>query len=270
LSHRSFLTTEGKDIRAAIIVELPRNSYDPGIVIFHNQTPNILVTAVQADPSKRGDHMNRFDRTTKILLALLVVGVWCRVRHPDTGVAAALGQARPGPQAFEEISTQRLNIVDDKGKARIVLSNADKFPNPIIDGKEMVGAAKPVGIVFYNATGNECGGIALNSTDAGEQNALILNYTNSEAIGFGKFESKEGSYSAGVSVLDRIPLKSDTKKTGKTGIERIIISNNNGNAELSISDPQGKPRIRLSVDARGAANIHILDQKGKELYRAVR
>jgi hypothetical protein len=214
--------------------------------------------------------MNRLNYTTKVLLALLVLGVWSLVLHPRASTPVALGQPRPGPQTFDELSTQRLNIVDNKGKVRIVLSNADKFPNPVVDGKEVVGAVKPVGIVFYSATGNECGGIALNTTDRGERNALILNYTNSEAIGFGRFEAKNGSYSAGLSVLDRIPLRADTKKTGTTGIERIIISNNNGNAELVISDPQGNPRIRLSVDARGAANIHILDQKGKEIYRAMR
>src|SRR5262249_1029737 len=109
----------------------------------------------------------------------------------------------------------------------------------------------------------------LNITDKGEQNMMVMDYANSEAIGFGKLETKNGGYAAGLSVADRMPLNADPKK-GTTGVERIIVSNNNGDAEVVLSDAQGKPRIRMSVDAKGAANIYILDRNGKELFRAVR
>jgi hypothetical protein len=214
--------------------------------------------------------MGRLDVVTKILLALITLGVWGLLLDRAAGPPPALAQAKPAPQTFEEISVQRVNIVDPNGKPRLVLSNAEKFPNPVVNGKELTRDVKPAGLVFYNTAGNECGGVAVVGSDKGEQSMIILNYANSEAIGFGKFEGKKGSYAAGLSVTDRIALDTDVKKVGATGVERITISNNSGDAALVLSDPQGKPRIRLSVDARGTANIRILDRNGKDVFRALR
>ncbi len=49
---------------------------------------------------------------------------------------------------FEEISVKRINIVDDNGKNVMVISNQEKFPYPVIGGKEYKErSVSPAGIV---------------------------------------------------------------------------------------------------------------------------
>jgi hypothetical protein len=168
---------------------------------------------------------------------------------------------------FDEINVRRINIVDSIGKTRIVISSPEKFPNPIINGKEYPRSINPAGLVFYNNQGNECGGIALVNVESGEQAMTIFDYSNSEAIGFGKYESKDGSYfEAGISILDRIPLNADMDKVGSMGQERVSISNSNKNASIKLLDPTGKERILLSVDSTGAPLFQILDTAGKIIF----
>jgi hypothetical protein len=38
-------------------------------------------------------------------------------------------------------------------------------------------------------------------------------------------------------------------------------------AALTLSDPQGRPRLQLMVDAQGAAKLEFLDDKGNVVQR---
>jgi hypothetical protein len=67
--------------------------------------------------------MKQIDRTTQILLALLVIGVWAlliRSLPPPSAVDAAKLSA---PATSDEISVKRLNIVGEDGKPRLILAN---------------------------------------------------------------------------------------------------------------------------------------------------
>ena len=60
--------------------------------------------------------------------------------------------------SFEEITVKRINVVDEKGNKRLVISNQERIPPPIIAGKEYKRAVSPAGMIFYNEQGNEVGG----------------------------------------------------------------------------------------------------------------
>lgn len=166
-------------------------------------------------------------------------------------------------QTFDEIDVQRINIVDSQGRRVLVLSNKEKFPLPVIAGKEYPRSINPSGMVFYDETGTECGGIAVATTPKARRTAIIFDYSNTEAIGFSVYETKDGKYGAGFAIQDRNPLDSDIMKVGTEGTNRISIENDNKNAEISLSDTKGNKRIRLLVDSTDAAIIQILDEKGK-------
>lgn len=53
-------------------------------------------------------------------------------------------------------------------------------------------------------------------------------------------------------------------------VKRInfAISNNSGAASVVLNDPQGRPRIRLSVDDAATARIEVLDEDGKPVFAA--
>lgn len=164
---------------------------------------------------------------------------------------------------FDEIDVQRINIVDSQGHKFLVLANKARFPLPVVNGKEYPRSINPSGIVFYDEKGTECGGIAVASLPKARRTAIIFDYSNTEAIGFSAYETKSGEYGAGMSIQDRNPLGSDIMKVGTEGTNRILLENDNKNAELSLSDVKGNKRIRLRVDSIGTANIQFFNEKGE-------
>jgi hypothetical protein len=169
---------------------------------------------------------------------------------------------------FGEITVGRLNVVSADGRQWIVLSNPERFPNPVIDGKEYPRSIAPAGIVFYDGKGSETGGLAIVSVPGvGEQAMLVLDYANSEAIGFGKFETEDNqSYQAGIEILDRVPLRANIEEVGSVGTSRISITNENRSAEVVLKDTRGRPRIRIYVDEKDEPRIEVLDANGAVLH----
>ena len=51
---------------------------------------------------------------------------------------------------YDEITVKRINIVDGKGNNRLVISNQEMMPPPIVNGKKYKHAVSPAGIIFYN------------------------------------------------------------------------------------------------------------------------
>ncbi len=211
--------------------------------------------------------LNRLDR---ILLIALTLGIWGVLAHLlMTRTAQTL--ADPGNQesgAFGELTVERLNIVDARGKTRIVLSSADRFPNPVVRGKEYPRSIKPAGIVFYREDGDEAGGVALLDRGADHHSFAVFDYSNSEGIGWGVQDRGDKGFHAGISIQDRLPLDADIEKVGSVGPERLSISNNNGTPEIRLNDPAGQSRLRLWVDKEGSAKLEITDQDGRVLFQA--
>jgi hypothetical protein len=214
--------------------------------------------------------MNPFDRSTKFLLALLVIGVWALLLHfLCRTTPAAAEPRRGGSQQFDEITVQRINIVDKDGKNRIVLANEDRFPAPIVKGKELPRAIKPAGIAFFKPDGDECGGIGLATTKTNQQVMIVFDYAHSEAIGLIKRESRDGkNYEAALAIFDRAPLDTKVEKASQEQTQRVVLSTANKNCRLVFADPAGKERIILAVNAAGEAKLQILDKDGKEVFVA--
>ncbi len=210
--------------------------------------------------------MRPIDPTAKCLLALLAAGVWGLALWP-------LGRPS-GPEApaasFEELTVERLNIVDPDGSPRVVISNAPRFPLPVLGGREFPRSIQPAGLVFYKANGDECGGVGLVGLPGTDRAMLIFDYQNSEAVGIGMTDQGAQGCSAGISIVDRQPLDADIAAVGSTGTERVSVSNTSGSASVVLSDAQGRPRIRLFVEADGSADIQILDPEGEPVFSAAR
>jgi hypothetical protein len=80
-----------------------------------------------------------------------------------TIAAVALGilWASPRDTRFTEISVERINVVDANGTRRMAITNRERLPNLVIDGKELPRAnrsVQPAGIVVYDEQGNEAAG----------------------------------------------------------------------------------------------------------------
>jgi hypothetical protein len=212
-----------------------------------------------------------------LLLALIAFSNISRADHKDK---------------FEEIDVERINIVDKDGKPRLVVSNKDRFPDPIIDGKTypMRQGGKTAGMIFYNDKGDECGGLSFSGQEKdGTRRAgaglLFDQFNQDQTVGI-TYGDNDGRRTAGLNVWDRpdTPIAEMIEKLQslqkmpdgpeKTRVlqkfrensgvaQRVFVGKNKDKAAIvALSDPQGRPRIQLMVDAQGAARLEFLDEKG--------
>lgn len=196
---------------------------------------------------------------------------WLKVYAACTTTALiviALAAAKSS-RSQAELTVERINIVDPSGISRLVISNAERFPLPTLNGKEYPRAVHPAGIVFYDAKGSEMGGIAITDASAGRVSALAFDYPNYDAMGMVTRVGPDGQDAlAGLQINSRPPANLDVIGASKVVQRRIAIHNNNEDAEILLADPQGRDRIRLRVDHDGQARIEVLDENGKITFSA--
>lgn len=199
---------------------------------------------------------------------LLVSGIWvCALLLllNAFGYGNAFGEDERSA-AFSTLDVERINIRDPDGTIRIAISNRAHAPDAVYRGKTYERSIDDlVGLVFYEANGDEAGGIALANLRDLKQSAFIFDYTHqiTDGIGMVKRESEDGeSWETGFFLTDRREYKPGDI-TSSQGVERIWLVNRNGNAALEISDPEGRTRIRIGVDADGQPAIHVLDEEGR-------
>jgi hypothetical protein len=170
-------------------------------------------------------------------------------------------------QKFEEIDAERINILDAHGTRQLVISNKDRFPDPIVNGHELKRSVKPAGLVFCDAKGNEAGGLVTSQTESGKISLLAFDYATAEAIDLG-VESDGMKYSASFLISDPPPAETKLEEAASKQQTRIAIQNKNKDAQITLADANGKERIKLKVAADGAASIQILDRDGKVVFTA--
>jgi len=186
--------------------------------------------------------------------------------------AIAFTALQPAPdrsRSFETLEAERIDIVGADGTRRLVLSNRERFPDPVLDGDTLERSIDPAGLVFYDRDGDETGGLGVVDIEGRARRSLfILDYRNSEAIGYSAGENLEtDAYSAGIAIADRVPLDADIREVGSAGTRRIQIQNRNGDARIVLNDAEGNPRIRLFVEADGEAGIELLNAEGEVVGR---
>lgn len=168
---------------------------------------------------------------------------------------------------IEELTVKRINIVGDNGKNSIVIANQSRMPLPILGGKEYPRSIQFSGITFYDLeSGDEAGGLGIADHPNARMRQLIFDYSNSEAISFGSFETKDGSeYYSGIGIRSRVPLGSIVEEVGTTAPERISIFADDNEAGIQLNDKSGKPRLLMSVDSLGVPSFLKFDNNGNPI-----
>lgn len=181
----------------------------------------------------------------------------------------ALTAFKAPAQRFEEISVERINIVDTDGATRLVIANQERFPPPLLNGQTFKRAVKPAGLVFYDRKGNEVGGLALTDVEAGKISALAFDNPNMDAIGLMTRIGADGEpISSGLQINQAMPSSLPVLEAARQTRRRIAIQNEHNNAEILMADASGRDRIRLRVDQAGEARIEVLDAEGKVVFSA--
>ena len=70
-------------------------------------------------------------------------------------------------QKIDELTVERLNVVEKNGQLVSVIANTSRMPDPVVGGKTFK-TERPAGMIFYNGIGDECGGLVFGAV-TGEQ-----------------------------------------------------------------------------------------------------
>jgi hypothetical protein len=201
------------------------------------------------------------------------------------------------PQKFDEISVQRVNVVDANGTLRMVISNQDRMHPGAMDGK-VIDRPRPVaGMLFFNDVGDEVGGLTFTGQEAGGKgraNAGLMfdQWKQDQTIGI-EYTEENGERSAALRVWDRSEtqrltelierlnaanaLKDEAARASavraaraqaQPGRQRLFVGKDRDRASVvGLADASGKPRLVLKVAADGAASIEFLNAEGKVTRR---
>ncbi len=213
-------------------------------------------------------------RTTNVLLALLVLGVWGLLisQFIPKSFAVFNDATKLQSASFKTLTVERINVVDPDGTLRLAIANRAHPPDLIYRGKTYPKRSIDdlVGFIFYEADGDEAGGLGLAQLRDSKQTAFIFDYTHqlTDGIGIVKREADDGAgWKSGFFISDRRPHEPGDIKSSQ-GVERVWLSNENQNAALVISDPVGRPRIRIGVDEAGVPAIQMFDDNGAIVFAA--
>lgn len=196
------------------------------------------------------------------------------------------------PSKLDELTVGRLNVVEPDGTPRMIIASRARFPGSPIKGKEV---ARPdrrdlAGILFVNDEGTENGGLVQNGQldkDGKVVAGLSLTFDRfrQDQMVQLRLDENGGNTSAGLVIndqpsyqqisIDEIarmiqlpPAERDAelkrhRALGHFGHSRGYFGTRDGSAELALKDPQGRPRLVLSVSPQGEASIALLDEDGR-------
>lgn len=196
-----------------------------------------------------------------------------------------------GKTTFEEIDVQRINVVEPDGKPRLVLSNKVKSPAAVVNGVDLGNAGRRAGMTFYNAEGDEAGGMGVDSSVVdGRQGAggqLAFDQYKQDQTLILRYAEDQGKRGVGLTVQDRpdTPLSAmfeeytkiqqmppgpeqdkamaELEKKYPSPKRAFFGKNPDKSVGLTLADGKGKPRIVLRVDDEGDPQIQFLNAKGK-------
>jgi cytochrome oxidase Cu insertion factor (SCO1/SenC/PrrC family) len=200
-------------------------------------------------------------------------------------------------QKFEEIDVERINVVEKDGKLKLVISNKERFPDLILDGKPTGARVNNpnAGMLFYNEKGDEVGALQFSGNiKDGKTEAysglLFDQFNQDQILGLSYYEN-DGKRFAGLNVWDRPETLStsdflkrrDAIRKMPEGAEKtealkklredsfnaqrvFVGKGRNKDAVIYLYDAKGKERIRMSVSAEGTPKLEFLDESGKVIY----
>lgn len=191
---------------------------------------------------------------------------------------------------FEEISVERLNIVEKDGKLKLVLTNDEQTPGIFVAGK-VIPRGKQGGMYFYNEEGDEVGGLVFNGKKedgTAKSNAGLFfdQYQQDQIIGL-VYNDYKGRQRAGLIVQDQPKISAPelTEKLAaakkmpdgaeKEAMLRALRSNlrvyvgktrDDNASSVLLFDAEGRSRIKMTVQPTGEPKLEFLDADGKVIY----
>ena len=195
--------------------------------------------------------------------------------------------------SLDEIDVHRINVVEPDGTLRMVISNQNRFPGIILQGKEYPNTErKTAGALFYNNEGSEAGGliygISKDKNGKLEEANVHLSFdqymqdqvfsVDAAQQGGEKFTALRINDVGDYSILESIQANERISKLPgdqQEGEWKKFMAAHPGNnprimlgraddksAVLQLKDTEGRNRIILKVAADGTPSMQFLDADG--------
>jgi hypothetical protein len=209
----------------------------------------------------------------------------------------AFRRPMPAHEKFTEIDVERINVVEPDGHYRMVISNRPRSIGPIYKGKPFgyAGGTRP-GIIFFNDEGTENGGLTFTgkqSADGRVQASTHMSFDqfNQDQVLNLDYGDDGARRQVAITMLDRqradiydfVMRRDSIMKIADTVVraaalramvaprdgvpfqaQRVFLGRNPQKAAaLVLSDPNGRPRIRLAVDSTGTPSLEFLNDSGR-------
>ena len=204
---------------------------------------------------------------------------------------------------FDEISAERINVVEKNGALRMVISNKSRSPEVLAYGKGLTppipGGVRP-GLIFFNDEGTENGGLVFmgGKDSTGRYSAtghLSFDQYNQNQVLYLQYADDNGEQSTGLHIDDwqtsptfwkwragykkAQALPAGAQKDAllkklmepqpgqKAYAQRVFVGKDDEKTAMVIlADRTGQPRLKLMVDSNGVAKLNFLDKDGKVTY----
>jgi hypothetical protein len=195
---------------------------------------------------------------------------------------------------FDEITTQRINLVEPDGSLRLVIADQARFPGSIIKGKEFPRPDRSsTGFIFLDEEGSEIGGQLwggrMKDGKPEWKGSLTFDrYLGDEAISIGTdgLDGKEGTSIALVdgnhdiieslkesARIRALPADQQPEAWKKFKVDfpytrRLVLGRGEDKSVLvHLRDQKGRNRLVLKVDSNGEPAIELLGTDGKVTAR---
>lgn len=162
----------------------------------------------------------------------------------------------------DEITIQRINIVEPDGTPRLIISNHAKLPGVLVHGKEKSLDRPQAGLIFLNDEGSEIGGLIFGGRK--DKDGKVRDSGGS--LSFDRYEANQVVQLLGVDDSeDRLAgLMVSDSPSGNDVRRRIWLGRgDDGAASLALLDGAGHKRIVMKVAENGESQISVLDATGK-------
>jgi hypothetical protein len=194
---------------------------------------------------------------------------------------------------FDEITARRINIVEQDGKLRMVISNHENQHPGSYNGKDLPKRDRPAGMIFFNDDGDECGGLVYDGSKKGASMTYSIDqYKNDQIMqiqyeqdkevnginrSYGlKLWDRDDSFPTGrlIDYVDSLKSLKDTgaynagikkvRTAGWLGKERLFVGkDSDGEVGLFLRDDKGTPRLKIYINKQNQPVIATLDDKGR-------
>lgn len=195
-------------------------------------------------------------------------------------------------KTFDEITVERINIVEADGHLKMVISNSARQHPGMFDGEILMERERPPGMIFFNEEQDEVGGLiyAGNKEDGAGMVLSFDQYKNDQVMQMQYQRNGKGKQKYGLNIWDRseaftlpnllstidslkeigVPYNQkmmDTLQAMNGGnpvsAQRLFTGKNyDGQVGLFIKDEFGNDRINIYIDENNEPIFRILDEDG--------